>query len=418
MQFIGCAITWLQSSKVHEELENWEEFSEAVCLKFSREEFQSLVRQFNRLRQVGSVCTYAEKFSELMHNLHAHHSSWNSEFFVTQFLDGLQADIRSAVVLHRPVDLDTAVDLACLQEEVLETNRREARQVDFSSNGRLGAKPSVPVHPRPGAGPGPRVDDRRQMEELQTPVVDEKLAALRAYCRAKGLCHTCGEKWSRDHKCGPTVQLHVLEELWEMLDDHIMDSDIEPEAESSEPVQSADSELCQISREAVLGLETTGTLRLQGWVQQHEVLMLVAYGSTHSFISEDMAAQLSGRRQGFVAVKVRVADGGLLQRTQELVDCIWWVQGIFFHSNLKILPLGTYDAILGMDWLESHGPMQVDWREKTLKFQYNQQRVCLRGVRSDVSHCAGMSASQVKGLLHHHSVLQTVELCLIEQETL
>lgn len=88
--------------------------------------------------------------------------------------------------------------------------------------------------------------------------------------------------------------------------------------------------------------------------------MLIDSGSTHSFISDVMAAQLSGRHQGFAAVKVRVADGGLLQCTQELVDCIWWVQGISFHSNLKILPLGTYDVILGMDWLESHSPMQVD----------------------------------------------------------
>lgn len=107
------------------------------------------------------------------------------------------------------------------------------------------------------------------MEELRTPAVDEKLAALRAYRRANGLCPTCGERWSRDHKCGPTVQLHVLEELWEMLDDHIMDSNIEPEAELFEPVQSADSEICQISREVVLALETTGTLGLQGWLQQH-----------------------------------------------------------------------------------------------------------------------------------------------------
>jgi hypothetical protein len=29
----------------------------------------------------------------------------------------------------------------------------------------------------------------------------DKLDALKAFWRIKGLCFTCGEKWSRSHKC-------------------------------------------------------------------------------------------------------------------------------------------------------------------------------------------------------------------------
>lgn len=63
-----------------------------------------------------------------MHNLLAQHSSRDPAFFVTQFMEGLQRDIHAAVVLHQPQTLDTAVDLSCLQEEVVEVLRRDDRR--------------------------------------------------------------------------------------------------------------------------------------------------------------------------------------------------------------------------------------------------------------------------------------------------
>jgi hypothetical protein len=34
---------------------------------------------------------------------------------------------------------------------------------------------------------------------------------------AQGLCDRCAEKWSYGHKCGPSVQLHAIHELWDLL---------------------------------------------------------------------------------------------------------------------------------------------------------------------------------------------------------
>jgi hypothetical protein len=43
------------------------------------------------------------------------------------------------------------------------------------------------------------------------------LSALKNYRRARGLCFKCGEKWSSAHICPATIQLHVVEELFEMM---------------------------------------------------------------------------------------------------------------------------------------------------------------------------------------------------------
>lgn len=37
------------------------------------------------------------------------------------------------------------------------------------------------------------------------------------YRRARGLCYKCGMKWNPGHKCANSVSLHVVEELWQML---------------------------------------------------------------------------------------------------------------------------------------------------------------------------------------------------------
>ena len=59
------------------------------------------------------------QFEELMHYILAHNSGFDPIYFTTQFLDGLKAEIRAGVALHRPQNLDSAFSLALLQEELV-----------------------------------------------------------------------------------------------------------------------------------------------------------------------------------------------------------------------------------------------------------------------------------------------------------
>jgi len=55
--------------------------------------------------------------------------------------------------------------------------------------------------------------------------IDRKLADLKSFRCARGLCDHCGEKWSRDHKCAAQVGLNVLDELYALfVDDDTVDS--------------------------------------------------------------------------------------------------------------------------------------------------------------------------------------------------
>ena len=47
-----------------------------------------------------------------------------------------------------------------------------------------------------------------------------------------------------------------------------------------------------------------------------------------------------------------------MQCVAEVKDFHWWVQNTAFSYDMRVLELGGYDVILGMDWLEQWGEMQ------------------------------------------------------------
>jgi hypothetical protein len=92
---------------------------------------------------------------------------------------------------------------------------------------------------------------------------------------------------------------------------------------------------------------------------------------------------------------VKVADGATMQCTHEIANCSWSVQGHLFINTFKILPLSCYDAILGMEWLETFSPMQMEWietfspmqmewKQKRLSFTHQGRTVKLKGITDDL----------------------------------
>jgi len=45
-----------------------------------------------------------------------------------------------------------------------------------------------------------------------------------------------------------------------------------------------------------------------------------------------------------------------------------------------VLPLGTFDVVIGMDWLSAHSPMQIHWQEKWMTITYQGQLTVLQGI--------------------------------------
>lgn len=201
-----------------------------------------------------------------MHALIAHSTTWDPALFPSHFVDGLKDEIRAVVIVYNPKDLDTAVSLAYLQEEALEiSKRKEPRRSDSGFGSRSHLRGVMPLPPPPGRPPpvstvtgdeacGPRIEGARSVNS-----VEERLTTLRAYRCARGLCYMCGEKWSRDHKCVAAVQLHVVQEMFEVLG--------MPSRDSPDAMSDTSSECHTISKAALEGSMAPQTIRLQGRIQ-------------------------------------------------------------------------------------------------------------------------------------------------------
>jgi hypothetical protein len=80
---------------------------------------------------------------------------------------------------------------------------------------------------------------------------------------------------------------------------------------------------------------------------------------------------------------VRVASGEVLRSSCMVVGLEWWAQGFTFHTDMRVLNIAAYDAILGYDWLKKHSPMVFHWELKTMEFVEGNQQVHIQGIRSN-----------------------------------
>lgn len=242
------------------------------------------------------------------------------------------------------------------------------------------------------------------------PRFDDKLMALRAARRAKGLCMKCGEQYNPQHRCPKQISLHVLEEVLELFQ-------LEPQEgqASDSDSQGSEEELLVISHCAMAGIQGKKTLKLPGFINNKEILILVDSGSSGTFISNKAVDQLNLPTVPVPALQVTVADGRK-PSTDRKVTQLAWTQGHQFSSEAKVLQLGCYDLILGMDWLEQFSPMWVDWKKKKLRFNHAGKRIQLNGIKDCTSTCLPLKLSKFKGMMRKGSIAQIVQLSQYQQK--
>lgn len=161
---------------------------------------------------------------------------------------------------------------------------------------------------------------------------------------AKGLCKICAKKWFKGHKCSPSVQLHVVQEIWDMLGP--------PNCESPADCTDTSSQLfVTLSQAAVSSTEYSKTLKFWGYVAGCQILILVDSGSSHSFINAAVASKLPGVSLLTSPLNVAVANGDKLSYTTEIQNIQWPVDSY----NLSLLSRSFHFIvmILYLAWIGS-----------------------------------------------------------------
>ncbi|CAN6236915.1 unnamed protein product [Urochloa humidicola] len=288
INFRGNAELWLQSYEAQHNIDNWPDLCVAIEQKFGQDLYQNHMRDLLNIRQTADVLEYAERFETAKHRVLVHNKDMGEVFFVQKFLDGLNYNISNAITLHRPRTVDAALSMALMQEQILEASSRRftGRAREYSKGA---VKPSSSTHSAmtgsvvyggnvPEAKPVTKQEPKSKWED--------KFSALREQRRAQGLCMKCGDKWGKGHRCPKQVPLHILEEVLDAMNVE------EQNSEAVDSGTSSDEEILSMSVHAVEGIQGKKTMKLQAFIQNQEILILVDSGSSSTFINGDTAQKL------------------------------------------------------------------------------------------------------------------------------
>jgi hypothetical protein len=306
-RFDGAAARWLEAARRRIPRATWAEFCQHLHTRFGRNQHCSLARRMIQIAQTSSVTEYVERFCELYDQLTAYEVSPDSVHYTTKFIEGLKPVIRMAVAIQQPQDLDKAIELALLFEELTEEPELvSAPSFPAYQSTMTRRAPVLPFQPPPKPVVPRLPEDRNAREPLKTISPDDKWHQLRNYRKSKGLCFTCGERWAKDHQCKSSVQLHVVQEMMDFLsvEDQqyyeCTDTDVDPTVQ-----------LMCVSAAALGKMEAEQTMHISVMIQGVSMNLLIDSGSTHSFLDIAFQPQLQGCSP-IRPLAVKIANGAVI----------------------------------------------------------------------------------------------------------
>jgi hypothetical protein len=388
LYFEGHAALWYQAYKRRHELVTWDMLTAAVVEEFGQGEYDGQMNKLMQLRQTGTVAEYKKEFEECMYHLLALDDTLSTRWFVSKFIFGLRDDIRVAVRLQEPASITRAASLARIQEEELDHHRPRARPVAPTKHPPTNAVQTTPA---------PRTEWPRKQGNDDF----NRERQLRDFRRANNLCFKCGDKFSKEHQCKRSSQLLTIEvgEFGEVLSDEAVLA-MELLQETTVPAA-----CCHMSLAVVAGTEAPNSMRIQAMVGDQVMILLVDSGSSHTFVTTTFAARAGCKISSAPTVSVRVANGQTLPCDQQVLGLQWCYKGHVFEDDMRLLDVGAYDAILGMDWLDRCSPMFCHWAHKTLRFAHQNEVVTLQGmVVVEQPQLPELSVKQLHELLETNDV--------------
>jgi hypothetical protein len=132
-----------------------------------------------------------------------------------------------------------------------------------------------------------------------------------------------------------------------------------------------------LSKEAQGASNSSRMLKFLGEIQGNSIVLLIDYGSSHSFINERLASSLAAVTSVAQFMAVQVANGQMLHSNFVSDHAEWQIQGYTFSSSLKVIPLPYYDMIICINWCDTSSvsvtttvPLQCSYSVSWFQFKF------------------------------------------------
>lgn len=119
-----------------------------------------------------------------------------------------------------------------------------------------------------------------------------------------------------------------------------------------------------ISIHALMGVRSFSTMKVIGTIGTIELQILMDSWSTHIFLGAALVEKLHRPTIQVSSMSVTVANGNKLPCATLCQDFQWVMQGVWFKADVLLIPLGSYDMVLGIQCLQTLN--DIIWNFKTL----------------------------------------------------
>uniref|UniRef100_A0A803N5L5 Retrotransposon gag domain-containing protein n=1 Tax=Chenopodium quinoa TaxID=63459 RepID=A0A803N5L5_CHEQI len=337
--------SWIFKCNQFFDLDSVKDFDKDITARFG-DLYDDPMADLKSLKQTGSVQEYHDSFDALASRIEL-----SEPYLLSCYLAGLEEEVQLAVRMFNSTTLQQALCLAKLQEAASKAKK---------------PKPSTPLQKQPPLLPTPPQTLKTATQTFKTnnqiqpytpnksftnPTTTSKIpntnrrtltSAKFTDKRAKNQCFWCDERYELGHKC-------------------------------------KGSQCAHISVQAMDGVASFLTMRVEGHHGKKKLQLLLDSGITHNFIDANKALKLDCKVESITPLWVKVEDGNQLKCEQIIHGFKWKMQGIAFSADVFLLPLSGSDLVLGIQWFSQLGPVLKDFGKLTMEFKYSGKKVKLRG---------------------------------------
>ena len=118
-----------------------------------------------------------------------------------------------------------------------------------------------------------------------------------------------------------------------------------------------------ISCNALVGITTPQTVKIEGQIKKRKVIVLIDSGSTHNFIHCKVAKELNCFLYPAPEGQVMVANGGTINFSGKCHNIKLSMGEYVLTSPMLSIPMGGVDVALGVQWLQSLGTIAFNFQE-------------------------------------------------------
>ena len=109
-------------------------------------------------------------------------------------------------------------------------------------------------------------------------------------------------------------------------------------------------------------------IEVEGKINNQTISILIDCGASHSYIDTKMVERFHLPRRKFgKSWLVQLAKGAKGKINEMVKACPMDINGLSTREDFNIIPLGSYDFLIGMDWLDKHHVV-LDYYNKEFTF--------------------------------------------------